>query len=100
MKDILVNIWKLLASLVVIVVGFIQDLGGLFYVCMLGEKNPLFPVAISSLFLAFFLPLWMIAFLNNNRRWEEVKGFEKGCIYVSVCATIIFYLTIIATFFQ
>ena len=100
MKKFLADLGKLLALLIVIGIGFIQDMGGIFFVCMLGDRNPLFPVAMISLFLAFFLPFWIVAFLNNDRKWEDVKGFEKGFFYVSVGATIIFYFVIAITFIK
>ena len=98
MKDMLVYIWKLLVLLIICVIGFIQDLGGLFYVCTLGEKNAFFPVAMISYLVAFFLPIWGIAFLNNNRKWEDLDKFEKGFLYLSIVGTIVFYLMVLITF--
>jgi len=91
------EIFRLLSIMVLFVLALVLALSIIFVIMGLSE-NILSSALLGKTvpFLMLFsvpFPFWSIGFLNTNRNWSEVKGFEKIFVYV-MCISVIIVLSL------
>lgn len=78
-----------LFGILVSIIFFLAQVVSLIICLIMFEKNAWAMVGgLSSLFgCGLFFPIWCISFLNTDREWQDVQGFEKGFVCVMALAS-------------